>query len=58
MNVGRMITDDFTKRRYEKMYKSFYSGKEYSKIESIDTYRASLNPRARVATQIRRKQII
>lgn len=58
MRVGRTFADEFTKRRFEKMYQNFYTSKEYTKIESIDPYRASMNPRARVATQIKRKQII
>jgi hypothetical protein len=58
MRVGRTFTDEFTKRRFEKMYQNFYSSKEYNKIENIDPYRPVLNPRARAASQIRRKQII
>jgi hypothetical protein len=58
MRVGRTFTDEFTKKRFEKMYQNFYSSKEYNKIENIDPYRKSLNPRVRFATQTKRKQII
>jgi hypothetical protein len=58
MKVGKMTTDEFTIKRYERMYKSFYSSKEYEAIEKVDNYKPKLDPKVRFATQFRRKQII